>query len=82
MVYLSKARFKAVNMRKSKPIAKIEKRELKEMAKGSTNEAKPKETNMDVSVMKEKSIECSICQDTFVKPVTLSCHHTFCMYCF
>ena len=32
--------------------------------------------------MKEKSIDCSICQDTFVKPVTLACQHSFCLHCF
>lgn len=71
-------------MRKSKPIAKIEKRECKEMAKGSVKVTRPKEIKKEdvVAVMKERSLECSICQDNFVKPVTLSCQHTFCLHCF
>lgn len=54
------------------------------MAKGSVKGIKSKEIKKEdvVAVMKERSIECSICQDTFVKPVTLSCQHTFCMDCF
>lgn len=71
-------------MRKSKPIAKIGKRELKEMAKGKVKGEKPKLPNMEnvMKVLKEKTIDCSICQDTLIKPVTLSCQHSFCMHCF
>ena len=29
----------------------------------------------------DRELRCSFCQEMFVKPVTLSCGHTFCRYC-
>ncbi|ETO08458.1 ring finger protein 8 [Reticulomyxa filosa] len=81
---------KAVKGKKRRKAEKKAKTEKKTSKKGKGNEEKRTKTRMEqkddkreknVIVTLKQDIECGICTQTYVAPVTLHCGHSFCYMC-